>query len=153
MLQICSRNTLIAPHCNPSDPSCIDVLTTAYHTLLCSVLLTWSPKDTISANAFVEFVQSVLKDLPSTSSTTSSHVTVFGEHLVDMLWSVDVELDEVLADSRAALATTGGDSAALSALLSKAKKAKQNAELDKETVQVIVKKLLVRSFASEVSLV
>lgn len=70
-----------------------------------------------------------------------------------MLWSVDVELDEVLADSRAALATTGGDSAALSALLSKAKKAKQNAELDKETVQVIVKKLLVRSFASELSLV
>lgn len=154
--KFCSRNTLIAPHCNPSDPSCVDVLTTAYHTLLCSVLHTWSPKHTLSANAFVEFVQSVLNDLPSTSSTISSNVTVFGEHLVDMMWSVDAELDEVLADSKIALAT-GGDqgvpNTTVSALLSKAKKAKQNAELDKETIQVIVKKFLVRVFVLEASLI
>ncbi|KAF9468910.1 transcription factor/nuclear export subunit protein 2-domain-containing protein [Collybia nuda] len=139
------RNTLIAPHCNPSNPSCVDVLTTTYHTLLCSVLLTWSPKYTLSTDAFVGFVQSVLNDLPSTSSATSSNVTIFGEQLVDMMWSVDAELDEVLADAKIALATGGehgAPNATISELLSKAKKAKQNAELDKETIQVIVKKFL-----------
>jgi hypothetical protein len=143
----CSRNTLIAPHCNPSDPSCVDVLTTAYHTLLCSVLHTWTPKHTLSANVFVEFVQSVLNDLPSTSSTTSSNAIVFGEHLVDMMWSVDAELDEILADTKVALMTgvdQGAPNTTVSTLLSKAKKAKQSAELDKETIQVIVKKFLVR---------
>lgn len=73
-----------------------------------------------------------------------------------MMWSVDAELDEVLADSKIALAT-GGDqgvpNTTVSALLSKAKKAKQNAELDKETIQVIVKKFLVRVFVLEASLI
>ncbi|RDB20480.1 THO complex subunit 2 [Hypsizygus marmoreus] len=143
------RNSLFAPHCNPTNPSCLDTLTTAYHTLLCSVLQTWSPKHTLSPVAFVEFVQSVLASLPSSSSSsaiTSANAVIFGETLVDMIWSVDAELDEVLADTKVALTTCDNQEAAASsgvaALLSKTKKAKQNAENDKETIQVIVKKFL-----------
>ncbi|GLB33487.1 putative THO complex subunit 2 N-terminus [Lyophyllum shimeji] len=141
------RTSLFAPHCNPSDPSCMDTLTTVYHTLLCSALQTWSPKHTLSPSAFVEFVQSVLDSLPSSSSespTASSNAAIFGETLVDMIWSVDAELDEVLSDARAALATYGKQevNGTVSSLVLKAKKAEQNAEKDKETVQVIVKRLL-----------
>jgi THO complex subunit 2 len=101
-----SRNILISPHCNPSDPNCADVLTTAYHTLLCSTLRTWSPHDTLTADAFLAFLQSVLDGLPSSStlSTNSSNVAPFGEIVVDMVWSIDAELDEILADTKVALA-------------------------------------------------
>ena len=146
----CSRNILISPHCNSLDSSCMDVLTTTYHTLLCSVLDTWSPKHRLSPTAFVQFVQSVLSDLPSTSSTSStaySNVSMFGEHLVDMIWSVDAELDEILSDATNAL--SGSDEGTLSngnvaPLLTKTRNAKQNVERDKDTIRVVVKKLLVR---------
>src|SRR5712672_140303 len=91
-----SRNILISPHCNPSDPNCADVLTTAYHTLLCCALSTWSPKDTLTADTFLAFVQSVLDGLPSSSSTLASNprnAALFGEIVVDMVWSIDAELD------------------------------------------------------------
>lgn len=142
------RNILISPHCNPLDSSCIDVLTTTYHTLLCSVLDTWSPKHRLSQTAFVQFVQSVLSDLPSTSSTfsaASSNASIFGEHLVDIIWSVDAELDEILADATNAL--SGNDegmspNSDVAPLLTKTRNAKQNVECDKDTIRVIVKKLL-----------
>lgn len=142
-----SRNILISPHCNPSNSQCLDVLTTAYHTLLASVLSTWSPVHTLSLNAFVDFVQSVLRDLPSSSSlssTASTNASIFGEHLVDVLWSIDAELDETLSDSRLAVTTSADQGAPASTVLAKAKKAKQNAENDKEKIQLIVKRLLVR---------
>lgn len=69
-----------------------------------------------------------------------------------MIWSVDAELDEVVADAKVALTTCGDQGAAatnnVSNLFSKARKAKQNAENDKETVQLIVKKFLVRQLLS-----
>ena len=82
------------------------MLTTAYHTLLCSTLRTWSPIDTLTADTFLAFLQSVLDGLPSssTSSTNSSNVALFGEIVVDMVWSIDAELDEILADTKVALA-------------------------------------------------
>ena len=99
-----SRNILISPHCNPSDSNCADVLTTAYHTLLCCALSTWSPKDTLTADTFLAFVQSVLDGLPSSSSASASNscnAALFGEIVVDMVWSIDAELDEILADTKA----------------------------------------------------
>lgn len=145
-----SRNILISPHCNPTDSDCLDVLTTAYHTLLCATLLTWSPPYPLTPTAFVEFVQSVLLSLPSTSLSSPkvlSPALVFGDHLVDMIWSVDLQLDELLNEARTA-STASGEQGKLSskdvaALISKAKKAQQNAENDKQRIPVIVKKLLV----------
>ena len=104
-----SRNILISPHCNPSDPNCADVLTTAYHTLLCSTLRTWSFKDSLTADAFLAFVQSVLDGLPSSSSTSatnSSNLVLFGEIVVDMVWSIDAELEEIQADAKVAIANS-----------------------------------------------
>jgi len=149
VVHFCSRNILISPHCNPLHPNCVDVLTTVYHTLLCSVLDTWSPKHKFSTAAFIQFVQSVLNDLPSTSSTSStasSNASIFGEHLVDMIWSVDAELDEILVDATTVLSASEEAAASnnVASLLATSKVAKQNVERDKDTVRAIVKKLLVR---------
>jgi len=104
-MALSSRNILISPHCNPSDPNCADVLTTAYHTLLCSTLTTWSPSGALTPDTFVAFVQSVLDGLPSSSSTSaaSSNAVMFGEMVVDMVWSIDVELEEIQFDAKAAM--------------------------------------------------
>jgi hypothetical protein len=155
-----SRNILISPHCNPCNPDCADLLMTAYHTLLSSSLASWSPKHTLSPEAFVTFVQSVLDGLPSSSSTSTistSNAAVFGEILIDMLWSVDAELEEIVVEAKSALANCVDHSGAshaetkgsqvlknCSASYSRVMKVKENAENDKEVVTVIVQKLLVR---------
>ncbi|KAG6897219.1 hypothetical protein C0992_003417 [Termitomyces sp. T32_za158] len=141
------RNSLFAPHCNPSDANCVDTLTTAYHTLLCAALQTWTPKYPITPVAFVEFVQSVLGTLPSSSSgsaKSSMNVMAFREILVDMIWSVDTALDEVISDAKITLAACAKQDTNnnVSSAMVKAKKVEQTAEKDKETVQVIVKKFL-----------
>jgi THO complex subunit 2 len=67
-----------------------------------------------------------------------------------MIWSVDTELDELLNEARAASAVSADQSKLptkdLATIISKAKKAQQNAENDKQRIQAIVKKLLVRTF-------
>ena len=102
--------------------------------------------------AFTEFVRRTLDSLPSSSSgtlITSEPATLFGEHLIDIIWTVDTELDEILLDARTHLASiTEQDQSALppstASQLAKVKKAKQNSEGDKEKLQQIVRKLLVR---------
>lgn len=51
------------------------------------------------------FVQSVLDGLPSSSSTStaSSNAAIFGEIVVDMIWSIDVELEEIISDAKGIL--------------------------------------------------
>ena len=145
-----SRNMLISPHCNPTNPDCVDVLTTAYHTLLSSTLSTFFPKPSLTPVMFVDFVRSVLTNLPSSSHASpqsNPRSTVFGEHLVDMVWSLDAELDEIISDAKAAISNISSDqekSKGAAEALAKSQKAKMSAEGDKETVQAIVKSLLVR---------
>ena len=145
-----SRNILISPHCNPRNPGCVDVLTTAYHTLLSSTLLTFFPKPTLTPTAFVDFVRSVLNNLPSSSQSppqSTQHASIFGEHLVDMIWSLDAELDEISADAKLSISNLSNEqekSNNVMETLAKVQKVKTNAESDKELVQAIVKKLLVR---------
>jgi THO complex subunit 2 len=114
------------------------------------MLSTWSPKHTISPSGFLSFVKNVLNGLPSSSSKSpipSQIVSTFGEHLVDMIWAVDAELDEILADAKNTI-TNCGDSTTgnVAAALSRAKKAKQNAENDKDIITHIVKQLVVCFF-------
>lgn len=144
---------LISPHCNPTNPDCVDVLTTAYHTLLSSTLSTFFSKPSLTPTMFVDFVRSVLNNLPSSSHVSpqsDQRSTVFGEHLVDMIWSLDAELDEIISDAKAAVSNMSGDqgdrekSKSAAEALAKSQKAKTSAESDKETVQSIVKSLLVR---------
>lgn len=61
-----------------------------------------------------------------------------------MIWSIDAQLDEILGDAKAVLASTSDQSANASAHFSEAKRVKQDVEQDKEKIQVIVKKFLVR---------
>ncbi|KAF7978302.1 hypothetical protein HWV62_899 [Athelia sp. TMB] len=118
---------------------CADVLTTAYHTLLCSTLRTWAPAHTLAADAFLAFVRSVLHSLPSASSTSatgSSNLALFGEIIVDMIWSIDAELEEVQADAKVATASDEQSSQSAAAV-------RQAVESDKETLAHIIKQLLV----------
>lgn len=65
-----------------------------------------------------------------------------------MIWAVDLELEDVLNEARAAAATTDNkmpSSKEAANLINKARRAQQNAETDKQRIPVIVLKLLVRS--------
>lgn len=61
----------------------------------------------LTPDAFLTFVRSVLDGLPSsssTSTTTHSNEALFGEIVVDMVWSIDAELEEIQADAKVAIA-------------------------------------------------
>lgn len=146
----CSLQSLRNAHIHHMEPECLNTLTTGYHTLLSSVLSIWSPQHSLSVHTFVDFVRRVLNDIPSSSSGPS---TAFGEHLVDIIWTVDAQLDEILVDARTSLSAISdsdqsSSSSAIVSQLSAIKKAKQAAEGDKEKMQVLVKKLLVRDSVS-----
>ena len=76
---------------------------------------------------------------------------IFGDILVDAIWSIDAELDEVLLDAKVHEGSRPGIQSQLFAkgpsyeYKSLAILAKQNAEKDKETLVLVVKKLLVCS--------
>ncbi|OSX60384.1 hypothetical protein POSPLADRAFT_1058548 [Postia placenta MAD-698-R-SB12] len=138
-----------APHANPTDPDCSDVLSTVYQALIVSTLLSWSPKTALTVDAFILFVQAVLERFPSSSSTStkSSYVAAFGELLVDIFWSVDAELEEILADIRtvttaADQANRQGSDAVDKDAVAKAVKSKHDAEADKAMLAGIIRRLL-----------
>lgn len=95
-----SRDILIGPHANPSDTACNDVLTTVYYTLLTAALRSHPSKTLLNVESLTAFIKSVLQHLPSSSSpaSQSSSATAFGELLVDLIWSTDAELDEVILE-------------------------------------------------------
>lgn len=92
----------------------------------------------------------MLESLPSPSSTRSPHAVVFGDLLVDLLWAIDAELDDIHQDTKLALANAEqGNAPAVAegtdatAVLARVAQAKENAESDKETLADIVKLLVV----------
>ncbi|TBU49613.1 transcription factor/nuclear export subunit protein 2-domain-containing protein [Dichomitus squalens] len=138
------RNLLARPHSNPHDPDCNAALTTAYHALLSATLLSWSPKKSLSVNDVIAFVRSVIDHLPSTSagSENNPNVVAFGEILVDIIWAIDSELEEILGDAKGT-ATTAEQGSLSAATVAQAVKARSNAESDKETLVAVVRRLLV----------
>lgn len=67
-----------------------------------------------------------------------------------MIWAVDLELEDVLNEARLAAGT--GDnkmpsSKEAASIMNKARRAQQNAEIDKQRIPAIVMKLLVCSHA------
>ncbi|KAF8138151.1 hypothetical protein EV363DRAFT_1292738 [Boletus edulis] len=136
------RNFLLPAHLNPMDPDTIDTLTTAYHTLLFSALKTWTPSGLFTPQSFVNFVESVLASLPSSSvqSRPMQSDTLFGELLVDIVWSLDAQLDELVTDAKATI--TNVEQTTATSDLHKATGIKQTAEQDKELLVDVVKRLL-----------
>lgn len=125
------------------DPTSVDTLTTAYHALLFSTLRTWVPSTLLTSQGFVDFVRSVLVSLPSSSvqSRPIKSDTLFGELLVDIVWSLDAQLDELVTDAKATISTAEQTTATGDS--HKATGIKQTAEQDKELLVDVVKRLLV----------
>lgn len=102
----------------------------------------------------MEFIQSVLGSLPSPSSAKSSSAIAFSELLVDLLWAVDVELDDLYVDANNALANADrgnavvGEGADPVAAVARVARVKQNAEADKQTLAKLIQQLVVRTVCS-----
>lgn len=147
----CSVNVLTGPHSDPADLDSIDTLTTVYHALLVSVLTSWPVQPALTVDVFVQFVHSMFERLPSSSSTAANppDVVPFSEVLVDVVWSVDTELDDFISDAKSALAEEqkGADGSKTfdRDVVARGLRTKQSAEGDKETLAVIVRRLLVRT--------
>ncbi|KAF6762809.1 transcription factor/nuclear export subunit protein 2-domain-containing protein [Ephemerocybe angulata] len=144
------RNFLFAPHCAPLDPANLHILTTAYHTLLSALLTSLSPGQSLPVQAFPDFVRSVLNTLPSSSSNSSSSpdaATIFGDHLVDIIWTVDALLEVPVESYNALYKQANPKSPAVPtaealAHLATATKSYQTAVADKERLATVIKKLL-----------
>ena len=150
-----SRAVLSSPLCPLSDPSaleCVDVVSTVCQTLpgLHAMLASWPVEYKITVPSLVSFTQAVLNDLPSSSSALKSkNLIKFGELLVDVVWAVDSELEEILADVKTLATTTASDTVGEArSLPSKEEleasaKVKTVAESDKEALASFITKLLV----------
>jgi THO complex subunit 2 len=145
-----SRKYLTQLHSTPTDTNAADALVTTYHTLLSATLSLWPSEHPLSPPAFTAFVKSMLLSLPSSSQVASSPAAAaFGELLIDTMWSIDSQLDDVIADSKATIAAqsekekeneqTNSQSEDSGALLSR-----DAATKDKGTLLELVKLLLVR---------
>lgn len=141
--RVYSRNFLLPAHLNPTDPTSIDTLTTAYHTLLFSALKAWVPSSLLTPQSFVDFVHSILVSLPSSSvqSRPIQSDTFFGELLVDVVWSLDAQLDELVTDAKVTIANV--EQTPATSDLHKPAGIKQAAEQDKQLLVDVVKRLLV----------
>lgn len=123
-----SRQLFLKLHTTSPNGQGSDDLYTAYNTLLAATLSSWTTHKNLTPATFVTFVQAVLSGLPSTSSSTTepSSLTWLGGSLVDMIWSIDVELDELVVEAKFNETTSG------------------KGERDKQVVAELVKRLLVR---------
>lgn len=96
---------------------------------------------------------SVLHALPSSSSqdgatTKSTQALALAELLVDLLWTVDARLDDIISDAKAIAAANQPDGEVVknqpSEFVVTALKLKENAEKDKEVLADVLRRLLVR---------
>jgi len=116
---------------------------------MCAALTSWAYPHPLTPVAFAEFVQSVLTNLPSSSNgpSAASPAATFGSLLIDIMWSIDLQLDEFLSEAKAAVGSSADETMQgvkdAAGLMVKAKRAQQNAEGDKQRLQSILKKLLV----------
>ncbi|CDO68724.1 hypothetical protein BN946_scf184652.g51 [Trametes cinnabarina] len=137
------RKLVAGPHSNPHDADANATLITVYHALFSSTFLSWPVKKQLSMDDVVAFVQSVLDHLPSSSapSEKSPNVIAFGEVLVDVIWSIDSELEEIIGDAKTA-ASAAEQGSMSPTTVDQVVKAKANAESDKATLESIVRRLL-----------
>jgi len=143
-----SRAIVTAPHCNPADTGCADVLSIAYQTLIYSTLVSRSPSFSLNPSSLVQFVETVLKELPSSASTVKSYnVILFGELLVDLIWAIDSELEEVLIDIKSVVpsgnASTNANDPSKQEVIAKASKTRELIEKDRLTLSEILRGLVV----------
>ena len=120
---------LLPPHSNPSDPASVDLLTTAYQTLLFSLTKTWSAQNGLTVDTLTNFVITIRDSIPS-SSSMNGPASRMGDVIVDVIWALDTELDDIVADAKASP--------------SDSKTVKENAEEDKAMLAKLAWRLAVR---------
>lgn len=143
-----SRAIVASPHCNPADTNCADVLSTVYQTLIYSTLASHSPLFSINPSSLVQFVETVLKELPSSASSGKSYnVILFGELLVDLIWAIDSELEEVLIDLKAIIPSGNNlapsNDSSKQETIAKAIKTRELVEKDRSTLGEILRGFVV----------
>ena len=119
-----------------------------YHALLAAALSSWPAPKPLPVDSLIAFIRSVIDHLPSSSngSEKSPNAVAFGEILVDIIWAIDSELEEILGDAKNA-ANAAEQGTLTAATVAQAIKAKNKAESDKALVVVIVRRLLVCSMS------
>lgn len=121
-----------------------------YYTLLSAGLGSWPSPHSFSPDTLRAFFQSVRQALPSSSSgeglSKSSEAQQLAEIVVDSLWTLDAELDDVVSDAKVAIAAHSEAAGTEEQPAARALKLKMQAEKDKETLGCILRQLLVRYF-------
>ncbi|TRM68443.1 transcription factor/nuclear export subunit protein 2-domain-containing protein [Schizophyllum amplum] len=128
------RALLLAAHAAPAGIKATDTLLTAYNTLLYGLFTTWARARVLAIDEFVALMQAVMAALPSSSAQPTS--SAVGAQLVDMIWSLDAELEETLAD--ATKAAQAGDASAVDRVAK-----------DRDTLVLLIQRLLVRVLDAE----
>ncbi|KAH9077515.1 transcription factor/nuclear export subunit protein 2-domain-containing protein [Lactarius deliciosus] len=95
------RKYLVQLHSTPADSNAVDALVATYHTLLSSTLSLWPPKHPLTPAVFAAFVKGMLLGLPSSHDAPSPAANALGELLIDAMWSIDSQLDDILTDPKA----------------------------------------------------
>ena len=133
-----SRQLFLKLHSTSPSGQGSDDIYTAYNTLLTATLSSWSKNKHLTPATFVAFLQSVLSNLPSTSSSIvePSSLTWLGGSLVDIIWSIDIQLDELVLEAKSTEASSGSEH-------------QRNGEKDKQAVAELVRRLLVREIFHE----
>jgi THO complex subunit 2 len=140
-----SRKYLVQLHSTPADSNAVGALVTTYHTLLSSTLTLWPLKYSLTPAAFAAFVKGMLLGLPSSHDAPSPAANALGELLVDAVWSIDLQLDEAILDSKVAIsAQSEKENEKEQVDESGAVPVKDTATKDKVTLVEVVKLLLVR---------
>ena len=144
-----SRKYLVQLHSTPADPNAVVTLVTTYHTLLSSTLTLWPPKHPLAPATFAAFVKGMLLGLPSSHDAPSPAANALGELLVDAVWSIDLQLDEAIADFKAATSAQSEKENEKEQVDGRAEESgavlnRDTATKDKATLLEVVKLLLVR---------
>jgi THO complex subunit 2 len=139
-----SRDILIRLHSQPKNSRNVEHIVTAYHTILFSVLSSWSQNGAMTADGLVAFVKNIVESLPSSSSQSSQSLQIaeFGEALVDLIWTVDLQLDELLGDAKGITSAYAKDAPKDDAF-EKAAALQKNVEKDKASLSYILRQLVV----------
>jgi THO complex subunit 2 len=144
-----SRKFLVQLHSTPADSNAVGALVTTYHTLLSSTLSLWPLKHSTTPVAFAAFVKGMLLGFPSSHDAPSPAANALGELLVDAVWSIDLQLDEAIIDSKAAISAQSEKENEKEKVASRVEESgpvptRDAATKDKATLLEVVKLLLVR---------
>ena len=116
-------------------------------------MLTFSPKKMLRISSFTNFIYTTLGTLPLTPARPlrAPYYDQFGEILLDVVWALDVYIDEIHQEAKLVVANaeqgkmpTVAEGQDPADVIARAAKVKQDAEEDKKTLAIVVRTFAVR---------